>query len=196
MFINKVRSVLQFLSSFLLYGVMSKGDRKWGFVVKKPLIITPEAISWNTGVYVREHSRIEGVKVYEGVKYAPEIIFEKGVTIQQNVHITCAQKIIIGKNTAIAANVTITDIDHCYTDPNTPIENQPLIVTPVSIGQDSKIYNNSVILPGSNIGKHCVIGANSVVSGTIPDYSIAVGSPARVVKQYDFDRKEWVLVEK
>ena len=44
------------------------------------------------------------------------------------------------------------------------------------------------------IGRHCVVGANSVVTKDIPDYSIAVGSPAKVVKHYDFDRKEWVKI--
>jgi len=49
-------------------------------------------------------------------------------------------------------------------------------------------------MPNVTIGKHCIIGALSVVNKDIPSYSVAVGSPAKVVKQYDFDRKEWVKV--
>jgi lipopolysaccharide O-acetyltransferase len=44
------------------------------------------------------------------------------------------------------------------------------------------------------IGRHCIIGALSVVNQDIPPYSIAVGSPAKVVKQYDFNLKQWVRV--
>jgi acetyltransferase-like isoleucine patch superfamily enzyme len=55
---------------------------------------------------------------------------------------------------------------------------------PVVIGDGSWIGAGSVILPGARIGKHVAIGANSVVNGEIPDFSVAVGSPAKVVKQY------------
>ena len=46
-----------------------------------------------------------------------------------------------------------------------------------------------------HVGKHCVIGANSVVTKDIPDYSVATGIPARVIKKYDFEKKEWVRVK-
>lgn len=90
-------------------------------------------------------------------------MLEKGVHIEQNCHITWAQSIVIGKNTAIASNVTITDIHHSYDDVHIPIERQDIIINAVSIGPDCKIYNNAVILPGVHIGKHVTIGANSVL---------------------------------
>ncbi|MGO5541257.1 hypothetical protein ACTQWG_01860 [Blautia sp. HCP3S3_H10_1] len=46
-----------------------------------------------------------------------------------------------------------------------------------------------------NIGKHCVIGANSVVTSNIPDYSVAVGIPARVIKIYNFKNKQWESIK-
>ena len=48
---------------------------------------------------------------------------------------------------------------------------------------------------GAKIGKHCVIGANSVVTKDIPDYCIAVGIPAKVIKRYDFEKKQWIKNE-
>ena len=51
---------------------------------------------------------------------------------------------------------------------------------------------NSTILPGTKLGKHCVVGANSVVSGEFPDYCVIVGAPARIVKHYDFEIHKWV----
>ncbi len=118
------------------------------------------------------------------------------VSIEQNLHLTCANRITIGANTAIAANVTITDIHHPYSDVNLPIERQDIEVGEVVIGEDCKIYNNVVILPGVHIGKHVTIGANSLVSHDIPDYTVAVGNPASVVKQYDFEINKWIKIEK
>lgn len=135
--------------------------------------------------------RIECVDNYRGDTFRPEIIIGNNVSIQQNCHITCAERIDIGHNTAIAAGVTITDIDHPYEDISIPIEQQPLSHNPVTIGPECKIYNHAVILPGTTIGKHCVIGANSVVKGNIPDYSVAVGMPARIVKRYNFTSRKW-----
>jgi lipopolysaccharide O-acetyltransferase len=50
-------------------------------------------------------------------------------------------------------------------------------------------------MPNVTIGKRCVVGALSVVNGDIPPYSLAVGSPARVVKRFDFEKTEWVRVK-
>ena len=52
-----------------------------------------------------------------------------------------------------------------------------------------------MITAGVHVGKRCQIGAGSVVTKDIPDYSIAVGNPARVIKQYDFEQKEWIKVK-
>ena len=162
--------------------------------IKSPILITPCFIELGEKVTILYHARIQGVKRYNNNIYCPQIIIHNGVTIQQNVHITCANFIEIGENTAIAANVTITDINHPYTDINLPIERQDLEVKHVKIGCDCKIYNNAVILPGTELGKHVTIGANSVVSGIIPDYSVVVGSPAKIIKSYDFNLKQWVKI--
>ena len=148
--------------------------------------------------YVRiyHHARIEGVSMYRGVVYNPRIVLNKGVSIQQNIHLTCANSIVIGENTAIAANVTITDIHHPYVDVEIPIEHQKLVVKSVEIGSDCKIYNNVVILPGTKLGKHVTVGANSVVYGTFPDYCVVAGIPAQIIKRYDFKSRKWKKTDK
>jgi acetyltransferase-like isoleucine patch superfamily enzyme len=87
--------------------------------------------------------------------------------------------------------VYITDQNHGYERIDVPISMQTQPEKMVTIGEGSWIGAGSVILPGSNIGKHVAIGANSVVTGVIPDYSVAVGSPARVIKRYSQD-SGWV----
>ncbi|HEY0895880.1 MAG TPA: DapH/DapD/GlmU-related protein, partial [Sphingobacteriaceae bacterium] len=68
---------------------------------------------------------------------------------------------------------------------------QKVQVRPVVISDNVWVGANAVITPGVTIGKHVVIGAGSVVTHDIPDYSVAVGIPARVVKKYNFDLKSW-----
>ncbi len=161
----------------------------------KPLLITPEFIELGENVSIWNNARIQGVKKYNEVEFFPRIVFCDGVSVQQNLHLTSAKRIIIGKNTAIAANVTITDILHPYDDIEKPIESQDIRVCEVEIGEDCKIFNNAVILPGVHIGNHVVVGANSVVTHSIPNYCIAVGSPARVVKRYDFEQRMWKKID-
>ena len=91
----------------------------------------------------------------------------------------------IGNDVFTGMNVYITDQNHGYENLDEPIGKQLPNEQPVSIGESSWIGSGAIILPGSKIGDHVVIGANSVVTGEIPSYSVAVGSPARVVRQYD-----------
>lgn len=162
-------------------------------VIFKPVFITPEFISLGDSVIIGYHARIEGVNKYEGAVYSPQIIIDDNVTIEQNVHITFANSIVIGRDTAIAANVTITDIDHPYTDIHTPPEKQPIKVDSVVIGSSCKIYNNVVLLPGVRLGNHNIIGANSVVvAGQYPDYCVIAGSPARIIKRFDTTAGRWI----
>lgn len=160
-------------------------------VIVKPISVTPKYIKLGKHVLVYYHARINGVSKYNNQLYTPFIKIEDGVRIQQNLHLTCAESVEIGENTAIAANVTITDIHHPYTDINIPIEQQDIEVVPVKIGKNCKIYNNSVILPGTIIGNHVTIGANSVVRGIIPDFCVVVGIPAKIIKKYDFSSGKW-----
>ena len=90
----------------------------------------------------------------------------------------------IGNDVWTGHHVYITDQNHGYENIDVPISQQTQPERAVAIGDGSWIGFGSVVLPGSTIGKHCVIGANSVVTGDIPDYSIAVGAPAKVIKQF------------
>jgi acetyltransferase-like isoleucine patch superfamily enzyme len=72
-----------------------------------------------------------------------------------------------------------------------PISIQAVNTKIIEIGDNSWIGANAVITAGSKIGKHCVIGAGAVVTGIVPDYSIAVGNPARIVKKYNPQTHAW-----
>ncbi|MDR2918223.1 MAG: acyltransferase [Tannerella sp.] len=98
----------------------------------------------------------------------------------------------IGNNVNLAQNVVVSGLNHNYSDVNRTIKAQGVNTSLIVIRDDVWIGANSVVLAGVTIGKHVVVGAGSVVTRDIPDYSIALGNPARVIKVYDLDRKEWV----
>jgi acetyltransferase-like isoleucine patch superfamily enzyme len=92
--------------------------------------------------------------------------------------------IVIGNDVWTGHHVYITDQNHDYRDVTRPISQQSQPERAVSIGDGSWIGHGSIVLPGATIGRHVVIGANSVVTSSIPDRSVAVGSPARVIKRH------------
>lgn len=92
--------------------------------------------------------------------------------------------ITIGNDVWTGHDVYITDQNHGYQDVNLPISAQTMPEREVQIGAGSWIGHGSIVLPGARIGEHVVIGANSVVTGEIPSFSVAVGAPARVIKRY------------
>lgn len=117
-----------------------------------------------------------------------------GTNIGHFSHIISFRSVTIERNVLIADKVFISDCTHQYNDIDVPIIRQDVkALSPVIIGEGSWIGEN-VSICGASIGKHCVIGANSVVISDIPDYCIAVGSPAKIVKKYDFDKKEWLKI--
>ena len=94
----------------------------------------------------------------------------------------------IGDDVWTGHHVYITDQNHGYDDPDLPVSQQIQPEQAVVIGSGSWLGHGTVVLPGATIGRHVVIGANSVVTGEIPDYSVAVGAPARVIRRTHPDR--------
>ena len=102
-------------------------------------------------------------------------------------------EIVIGDDVWTGHHVYITDQNHGYTDVDRPISQQTTPERAVSIGDGSWLGHGTVVLPGARIGRHVVVGANSVVTGEIPDNSVAVGSPAKVIRRHD-PHLGWVTV--
>ena len=97
----------------------------------------------------------------------------------------------IGNNVNLAQNIIISGLNHNYSDPDKTIISQGVNTSEVIIEDDVWIGANSVILAGITIGKHSVIGAGSVVIRDVPPYSIVVGNPGKIIKQYNFSSQEW-----
>jgi acetyltransferase-like isoleucine patch superfamily enzyme len=128
------------------------------------------------------------------------LIFGENVEINDYVHIAVGEKIVIGDNVLIASKVFISDLNHGNykgENPDSPLStpnSRKLSTNPIIIKDNVWIGEGVCIMPGVTIGYGSVIGALSVVTKDIPDYSIAVGSPAKVVKEYDFESNNWKRV--
>ena len=102
----------------------------------------------------------------------------KGSEIGERCRISIANSLEIGEKVLLSPNVYITDCDHEYRDVDVPVIDQGI----VQRGQKVSIGEGAVIVGNVRIGRHCVVGANSVVTKDVPDYCVAVGSPAKVIK--------------
>jgi acetyltransferase-like isoleucine patch superfamily enzyme len=95
--------------------------------------------------------------------------------------VSATESITIEDDVIMGAYSSIVDSDHTYADGRANVMHNPVETAPVRIGRGTWIADRVAVLRGSDIGECCIIGANSVVRGTIPPYSIAAGAPARVV---------------
>jgi len=108
--------------------------------------------------------------------------------------IVAHRSVEIGDDVWMGHSVYITDMNHGYEDVERPISVQNQPESPVVIGDGSWLGTGVVVLPGAHIGRHVVVGANSVVTSKLPDYSVAVGAPARVIRVHD-DEQGWIRPE-
>ncbi|MBQ9356432.1 MAG: acyltransferase [Prevotella sp.] len=97
-------------------------------------------------------------------------------------HNTIIGPVTIGSHVNLAQGITVTALNHNFTDPSKRIDQQGVSTKPVTIADDVWIGANAVVLPGVSIGRHCVVAAGAVVSKDVPDNSIVAGVPAKVIK--------------
>lgn len=131
------------------------------------------------------------------------IVMRFGYNVQLNdyVHLCAMQNVTIGNNVLMASHIYISDNSHgsykgTINDscPDTPPSQREYLTAEVIIEDNVWLGEHVVVLPGVTIGKGSVIGSNSVVSKSIPPYTIAVGQPAKVIKKYNFNTKKWERV--
>lgn len=150
-------------------------------------------INFGKGFTTGKYCRIENY----GTRGSTTLKFGLNVQINDFVHITASNKVIIGDNVLIASKVYISDTSHgnyngeYHSNPLEEPNKRELITNEVIISNNVWIGEGVCILPGVKIGEGSIIGANSVVTRNIDSYSIAVGSPAKEIKKFNFSEKKW-----
>jgi acetyltransferase-like isoleucine patch superfamily enzyme len=116
----------------------------------------------------------------------------EGTSINTYSRIECGCLVVLGNNVLIGPNVYISDRSHTYDNILIPIKDQGYTIKgKLEIGDNTWIGIHACVIGNVKIGKGCVIGANAVVTKDIPDYSVVVGNPARIVKQYNTESGKW-----
>jgi acetyltransferase-like isoleucine patch superfamily enzyme len=171
----------------------------WHFKVRNRHIVTRGRVNLGPGadVYCRKglaHMELgrdvwigagTHIRCHEGsLRVGDRVVFGGSNTVNGYLDID------IGTDCIFADWIYVTDFDHRYKDPETRIQDQGIRISPVRVGEDCWIGEKASILRGSDIGRGSVIGAQTVVKGEIPAYSVAVGVPARVIKRRGEDADE------
>lgn len=181
---KKIKRLVALLKTKFLYNFGSVGKRA---VVYKPIQIDSPC-----NVELGDFSTIYDFCWLIVSNKKGKIVIGDHSVIGHFAHIVAESKVTIENHVLVADKVFISDCTHNYENVNIPILAQGISVKKsIVIGEGSWLGEN-VCVCGASIGKHCIIGANSVVTNDIPNYSVAVGAPAKVIKKYDFSTKKWI----
>ena len=126
------------------------------------------------------------------------LLFGENFQMNDYVHITAMESVKIGNNVLLASKIYISDCSHgSYSGdendshPDSIPHDRPLSSKPVVIEDNVWLGEFVSVLPGVTIGKGSIVGANSVVSKNLPPYVIAVGTPAKPIKKFNFETNKW-----
>lgn len=146
---------------------------------------------------IGRYSKLQCFDKNNNIRYNPSIKIGNDCMMGQNCSIMSADSIIIEDNVLMASYITIVNENHGMDlESKFNYRRQPLTTAPILIKEGAWIGERCCILSGVSIGKKSIIGSGSVVTKPIPDYCIAVGNPARVIKEWDFEMHEWKNINK
>jgi acetyltransferase-like isoleucine patch superfamily enzyme len=180
-------------------GPRSRAGRRFGAFGEGSIICFPANTIFNEHyIAIGSHTMIgPGVTLSAGMVPGQQCLSDPVVRIGDRCLIGRGSGIVghlsieIGDDVWTGHHVYITDQNHGYADVDQPISRQTMPERPVSIGDGSWLGHGTVVLPGARIGRHVAVGANSVVSGELPDRCVAAGNPAKVIRRYR-DGEGWV----
>ena len=153
----------------------------------KTVLVSPFRLSGESRIAIGDHVFVGSgswlQSLPEGENQSVAVSIGSGTSIAGACVISAVRSVVLEEDVLLARNVYISDHSHKYNKTGTSILDQGLDnIKPVLIKRGSWLGQNVVVCPGVTIGRGAVVGANSVVNQDIPDYAVAAGAPARVVK--------------
>jgi len=160
------------------------------------LIVGEEYIHIGNDTSIGHSAWIAAFDKYINQDFSPVITIKNNVRIGNYACITAIDEVTIDEGCLFSEYVYISDHYH-GTDPtiNLSPKDQPLFSKgKVHIGKNTFLGYRVSVLSGVTLGQHCVVGSHSVVNKSFPDYSMIAGSPAKLIKTFNFEKNEWVDV--
>jgi acetyltransferase-like isoleucine patch superfamily enzyme len=195
----------QTLKGIALFLMVPKNDNKPRLWIR--LLVNPFKHKRGKNTIVRRNARLD-VFPYNKFDLGDNATIESFSTINNGVGnvIIGAGTIIgigsvvigpveIGKKVMLAQNIVVSGLNHGYTDVTISPSLQKVECKPILIHDDVWIGANSVITAGVTLGKHSIIGAGSIVTKDVPEFSVVVGNPARIIKQFDPVAGGWISIK-
>jgi lipopolysaccharide O-acetyltransferase len=150
-------------------------------IVHRPIwVYGPQQISIGADSLILHGASI-AVESFAWDRPAPVLRIGDRVGMRPFCTISASESIVIEDDVIIGSFTSVIDSDHTFSLGRPNVMHNPVVTAPVRIGRGTWLAERVAVLRGASIGRCCIIGANSVVRGEVPDYSIAVGAPARVV---------------
>lgn len=162
-------------------------------------LMAPQGVIYNEryieigpGALIGPHVTLSvGMSEDQEMLESPVLCIGPRTVIGRGSHVVGHLRIEIGADVQMGPGVYVTDQNHDYRDPTTPIGTQPPRDAPVVIGEGSWIGAHAVVLPGSHLGAHTTVAAGAVVRGQFPSHVVLAGVPARVVRRLN-EEGQWV----
>lgn len=162
------------------------------YIHPKAVISRPEYMAVGDGCRINAYASIYLHPLKKGHK-GPLLVLGKGVFVGIRSIISVHYRVELRDNVLLGPNVLIADAHHRYEDVTVPIRKAGMTEKSfVVIEEEAWIGANSRIFCGVTVGRHSVVGANSVVNTDVSPYTVVVGSPARVVRRFDNQTGKWV----
>lgn len=191
--LNKIRGLFYYLFKAPFYKLTLGSIGKDSKLIN-PTLSQGDRIFIGSKVYINQNAWLACVPLTGDINC--KLIIGDGTYIGRFSHIYTTSKIEIGKKVLIADKVYISDNIHSYVNIEMPVIDQPIKQTNTVLIADGAWLGENVCVIGASVGKNSVVGANSVVTKDIPDYCVAIGSPAVIIKRYNFENQQWQETDK
>lgn len=183
------RKIFYYLFQFPLFK-LQLGSIGTGTKLLQPIITGGKRIFIGKNVFIRKHTWLAAEPVTGSSSC--ELRIGDGTYIGNFCHIYASSKVEIGKKVLLADRVYLSDNLHSFENINVPVMDQPVKQLAPVILKDGCWLGENVCVIGATIGKNSVVGANAVVTKDIPDYCVAVGAPAKIIKRYHPSQGVWL----